>query len=99
MSAYNVSDNYSCIADQFVVYANRCDAVTNTWGGNVSAAWENPLNWSCGNVPDPTTDVIIDHGSPYKPVINSNVTVKSLTAKNGVNVVVSPGFKLELTGQ
>lgn len=98
MTVYTVTDNYSCVTDQYVVYANVCTGTTNTWVGQVSAAWENPANWSCNTVPGPMTDVIVNHGSPYKPVVNSDVTVKSITVKNGVNIVVNTGFKLELTG-
>jgi hypothetical protein len=98
ITIYTVTDNYSCITDQYVVYANVCTGTANTWVGQVSAAWENPANWSCNAVPGPTTDVIVNHGSPFKPIVNSNVTVKSITVKNGVNVTVNTGFRLELTG-
>lgn len=95
---YTVSDSLSCINDQFVVYANVCDAITNTWVGIISTAWENPQNWSCNTVPGIATEVIVNHGSPYAPVINSNVTIKSISTSNGVNVVVGAGFKLQLVG-
>jgi 3',5'-cyclic AMP phosphodiesterase CpdA len=95
---YTVNDNLSCISDQFVVCANVCDADTNTWIGKISTAWENPLNWSCNTVPGAVTDVIVNHGSPYTPVINSNVVIKSISTSKGVTVVVGAGFRLELVG-
>jgi hypothetical protein len=70
----------------------------NTWVGSVSTAWENGTNWSCGIVPDSNTDVIISIGSPNDPIINSNVTVKSVTANTGANLTVNPGFRLDITG-
>jgi acid phosphatase type 7 len=96
-STYTVSDGLGCIADQFAVYANVCNGTTNTWIGRESSAWENPLNWSCGILPGPTTDVIVNHGT-FKPVVNSDVTVKSVTVSAGINIVVNTGFRLELTG-
>lgn len=32
---------------------------TSYWQGRQSAAWEDPRNWSCGNIPDAGTDVVI----------------------------------------
>jgi hypothetical protein len=64
----------------------------------VSTAWENGTNWSCGVVPDATSDVIIGIGHPNDPVINSNVTVKSVTQNTGANLTINPGFRLEIIG-
>jgi hypothetical protein len=97
-STYSVADQFGCVTDQFTVYANVCNGTTNTWIGRESSEWENPLNWSCTTIPGPDTDVIINHGSSFKPVVNSNVTVKSVTVSGGINIIVNTGFRLELTG-
>lgn len=63
----------------------------NYWTGANDSDWSNPANWSCGKVPDANTDVIINSGNL---IVNSNVTVRSLTVKPGVNITVNTGFKL-----
>ena len=66
----------------------------NTWNGSISNAWENPSNWSCGQVPDAHTDIIINSGTP---VVSSHVVCRSLTVGNGANVTVGKGFSIQLT--
>lgn len=63
----------------------------NYWTGANDSNWNNAANWSCGKVPDANTDVIINSGNL---IINSNVTVRSLAVKPGVNITVNTGFKL-----
>ena len=63
----------------------------DTWTGAVSNVWEDPLNWSCGAVPDEYTDVVINTGSVQ---INSDVTVRTITVSAGATVNVSSGYTL-----
>jgi hypothetical protein len=37
---------------------------SNTWEGTISSDWFNSDNWSCAEVPDSTSDVIIPMGAP-----------------------------------
>lgn len=64
------------------------------WAGSENDRWENPGNWSCGIIPDANTDVIVDIG---KVKLNSDVSVRSLTVKNGSNVSLSPGSNLTVS--
>ncbi|MES2849938.1 MAG: RagB/SusD family nutrient uptake outer membrane protein [Bacteroidota bacterium] len=48
------------------------------WKGNEDSLWQNPLNWSCSQVPDSSTDVYIFGGTQFMPVITGNVTCKNL---------------------
>lgn len=66
----------------------------NTWTGTVNSSWENPGNWSCGEVPDANTDVIITSGIV---VISSNVAIKSLSLSPGVNFILNSGYTLTIT--
>jgi hypothetical protein len=66
----------------------------NIWTGAANSAWENPLNWSCGIVPDENTDVIILNGIV---VVNSNTTIRSLTLGIGSSFTVNTGFTLTIT--
>jgi len=60
----------------------------NTWTGSNSTSWEDPLNWSCGSVPDSFTDVIITSGIV---VLHSNTIIRSLSVRPGVNFTVVTG--------
>ena len=70
---------------------------SNTWTGSINNQWENPANWSCGIVPDMYTDVVVNAGAVI--VVNSNVTIASLTLYNGATVTVNSGFDLTITGR
>lgn len=67
---------------------------TIIWTGAVNTTWSNPGNWSCGTVPGPTSDVQINGGLTNYPLVNSNVTIKSLSVKPGATVTVVTGFTL-----
>jgi hypothetical protein len=64
-----------------------------SWTGAVSTAWENPSNWSCETLPDSTTNVIIGSGNV---ILNSNVTVKSMTLSPTANFTINSGFNLTI---
>ncbi|MEP7107398.1 MAG: hypothetical protein ABI760_05435 [Ferruginibacter sp.] len=68
----------------------------NTWTGAISNAWENPGNWSCNQVPDSNTNSVIYSGNV---VVNSTVTVKSLTVKKDAAVLVGTGNTLNVLQQ
>jgi hypothetical protein len=67
------------------------------WVGATSNAWTNQLNWSGGPVPGAHTDIILLPGKPFYPLINLNTSCRSLTAKPGTTVTISPGFNLIIT--
>ena len=66
------------------------------WTGAVNTSWSNPGNWSCGILPQSTSDVQINSGLVNYPVVSSNVTIKSLLVKPGASVTVASGFTLSL---
>jgi hypothetical protein len=73
----------------------------NRWTGTNNNSWENPANWSCGQVPDANTDVTIGtttiggSTSPSNITVGANSICRSLTVLPGGNTVtVLPGFTL-----
>ncbi len=66
------------------------------WTGGVSKAWEDPANWTCGNVPDANTDVVIQ-SSANTPEVNSNATCRSTNISPGTTITVKTGFNLNIT--
>ena len=80
-------NKYRCLVD-FNFSNETVIKFRNTWTGASGTAWENPLNWSCGIVPDSNTDVIINSGTV---VVGSNTTIRSLTIKPNASLIVSFG--------
>jgi len=66
----------------------------NRWTGSADNTWENPANWSCGNLPDENTDVYINSGTV---IINSDVTMRKLLLNPAANLTVQPGKTLTIT--
>jgi len=64
------------------------------WIGNVSTDWTDPLNW-CGGVPISTTDVVIDIGATFYPVITSGAQVANSITILGGSITINGG---SLTG-
>ena len=62
---------------------------SDTWTGTADTLWENPANWSCGQLPDANTDVIINTGTV---IVKSNPIIRSLTLAAGVNFMIKPDF-------
>jgi hypothetical protein len=70
---------------------------TAYWNGSVSTAWETPANWNCGVVPDGNTDVFINSGTPYSPLVSSLASCRSLRVNRSATLSVAPTFKLTVT--
>lgn len=67
------------------------------WMGTTSNAWENAANWECGTFPDANTDVYVKPGAPFSPLLNSSISVRSLTLiGSGTNMRVSNGAVLNV---
>jgi len=64
------------------------------WRGTVNTSWENPANWSCNKLPDSNTDVIIPNGFV---IVNSNVSVRSLTVNPGAIFIITAGKSVTIT--
>ncbi|MEI6901344.1 MAG: hypothetical protein WCL00_15820, partial [Bacteroidota bacterium] len=66
------------------------------WEGNVSTAWENPSNWSCGALPDSNTGVIVNGGKLNNPQLNSNADIRTIVINSGAKLTIKPGFTLQV---
>jgi YD repeat-containing protein len=69
---------------------------TATWIGTVSTAWENPANWGCSKVPDGSTDVFINAGTPFQPIVSSNTSVRSMALEAAASWIVASGFEFKV---
>ncbi|MBK9043189.1 MAG: hypothetical protein IPN97_08360 [Saprospiraceae bacterium] len=69
----------------------------NKWNGSDDTAWENPLNWDCGVIPDGYTDVIIQSNMPHMPVVSSLAHCRSISLQNNAPIIITSGFDLNIT--
>lgn len=83
---------YRCIVNGLYSTNSKLKFLDN-WTGNVNGNWENASNWSCGTIPDASTDVVINTGNVF---VNINTTVRTLTLAPNVNLTVAPGVTLTI---
>ncbi|MFI5132270.1 MAG: Ig-like domain-containing protein, partial [Chitinophagales bacterium] len=69
------------------------------WQGGASNEWEDSSNWSCNNMPDANTDVLVPGSLNTYPVISTNTTVHSIILSQGSTLTISPGIKLDIKGK
>lgn len=91
-------NQYRCRVD-----GNFSDTITLKftcyWTGHSSSYWEDPANWNCGKLPDANTDVIINNGVTFFPVVHSANSCRSISLRPGTYLSVLAGINLVLTGQ
>lgn len=65
----------------------------NRWLGGYSNNWEDPANWSCGELPGENTDVIIDHG---ELLLHTEIRIRSLTVTPNVHITLTEEAQLHI---
>jgi hypothetical protein len=85
---------FRCFVDGNVSATTTLTFVSN-WKGSIDSNWDNAGNWSCNQVPDANSDVVI--GCSKAVQLNSNATCRSLTSKQGSSVIVKTGVHLTIT--
>ncbi len=88
---YTLNNPLDCTAPTATTTIRIVDNSTFAWTGAASSDWENAANWTCNNLPTSSSNVFIYDGTV---VINSNVTVNSLTVAQGASLTVNPGINL-----
>jgi hypothetical protein len=69
---------------------------TNTWTGVVDNQWNNSGNWSCGVLPNQSTDVVINAGSVL--ISSVDAFANTLTINGTSTVTVNSGTAISVTG-
>lgn len=67
------------------------------WIGTTSD-WNTTSNWCSNTVPTATTDVEINPGVPFQPVISAGAVCRNLTINVGASVTISGSNTLDLKG-
>jgi hypothetical protein len=95
--AYSLAP-YTCS----VVLNGTASVTVSSWGswlGTNSIQWNTSGNWSCGQLPDNTTNVLVATGLTNYPTLSSGLIGKAnnLTIESGASVTVS-GNTLQIAG-
>lgn len=85
---------YRCISET-LTGGGATLIIENNWTGTANSNWENPLNWSCGVLPDGGTDVQIPAGAVV--VINGAAICRTLNAAAGAQVTIATGGSMTIT--
>ncbi|MFT3681268.1 MAG: hypothetical protein QM791_13410 [Ferruginibacter sp.] len=72
-------------------YLTIFTAVPSVWTGIANNAWENPLNWANGKIPDAGSDVYINAGSVVYPEINSIAYCRTIKVNPGAALKINTG--------
>ncbi len=87
-NAYRCRVNNSGYSSSFVI------KFESVWTGQADSSWENPANWSCGQVPDRYTDVLIPAG---QPTVSTQAVCRSLRVNSTAAVLtIASGGNLEV---
>ena len=87
----NMAPSYGHDFDAVCSYS---DLAAMTWLGAEGNGWFSPNNWSPCGIPNKNSNVIVETGALHYPVINTDVSIKSLTVKNLATVTVLDGSTL-----
>jgi hypothetical protein len=108
-NVYTIANAVAANDGQYdVVITNPCGVIvssiatlsvksSNNWVGAVSSDWNTAANW-CGGIPVSTTDVTINSGTPFSPVVSGTANARTLTIGSGATVTVNAGGTLNLYG-
>ncbi len=66
------------------------------WTGEVDTDWENPLNWSTQIVPNAASHVLIPKNKVNYPVVDENVTIKTLHVEVNAQLYVQDGILFDV---
>lgn len=83
---------YRCVVDGVPGNVYALQFVTD-WLG-ITDNWSDPNNWSCGNLPDSTTDVIIPFGGEV--IVDVNAACRSLVLDLNSSVRINTGVNLTI---
>ncbi|KKT80637.1 MAG: hypothetical protein UW78_C0030G0003, partial [Candidatus Azambacteria bacterium GW2011_GWA1_44_9] len=78
-------------------HSARAATTTCTWNnGAGTTSWNTSGNWSCGNVPDNTNDVVLDATSNTAITIDATATAASFTVNAGYTQIITANNNLTL---
>lgn len=94
----NENASGTCVSVTDTVYVTITSS--NTWTGASNTNWFNATNWSCGVVPNSSSNALIPSGTANSPVINNGLTanVNSLTISSGATVSMLGASSINIYG-
>ena len=86
-----------CTSTAVTPIAVSLPCTTNSWSGG-TGNWNVAGNWSCGSVPDGSTDIAVSSGTPTLDVDFTLPSGRSLTLSGSGSLVVAAGKTLTVAG-
>jgi hypothetical protein len=86
---------YRCVVDGVTDTALFILQFATTWTG-ITDNWSDTRNWSCGQIPDSNTDVILEPLGDLI-IVDINAFCHSLTVNPNSSVSIDPGITLKIT--
>jgi hypothetical protein len=68
------------------------------WEGNMDTNWHNPINWECGRIPEPTSEIIIQAGTPFYPKVSNNAEIQKLILQASSTLIIEAPAELKVNG-
>jgi hypothetical protein len=68
------------------------------WEGNMDTNWHNPINWECGRIPEPTSEIIIQAGTPFYPKVSNNAEIQKLILQPSSTLIIEAPAELKVNG-
>ncbi|NUY81875.1 hypothetical protein HUK80_13305 [Flavobacterium sp. MAH-1] len=102
-SNLNATTYYRVLIGNGVCAGAYCNVIAitvnsnSTWTGAVSSQWHNAANWSCGEVPQSYTDVLIP-STANQPIITADAFAKTVTLQSGTLLTLLSGNDFTVTG-
>jgi hypothetical protein len=68
------------------------------WTGTVSNDWNTGTNWSTGNVPGLLTNVFIEAGTPFRPIVSTSAECNEVVIKRNAILEIDTEGELNVFG-
>ena len=97
----------TCVVTSTVACASGAQATSNsislsvtpnTWIGTANTNFSNPANWCAGVVPTSAANVSIPSGTPFMPLLTSDISVNNLDLASGASLEIGYGRTLTVNG-
>ncbi len=88
----------ACCFFLFLTLGSSLNAQTKTWRGIFSTDWDVSSNWSPSGVPGSNDNVLIEDGIQFDPVIDANISVKSIEIAAAGRLTIDSGVSLNVDG-
>lgn len=93
-----MTSNHACVFIPTVSAINSTiTPIIGVWMGTTSSNWSTTTNWCGSSLPLSTSNIVVNSGVPFMPVLSGNTTINNLTL-TGASTLTLNGFTLTMNG-